>query len=154
MPGFFKENWKRLANRWPPRNTASATDPKDVVRVEDMDAALSEIEVGGGGFGSGLFRVTNYTEPTIGYAIGGDEAVMEMHVIHAGGDYDMIMPYNPLIGKRYEVKDGAGDGCYVTKNVVASGDNSIEGVWQSFPLDNCYQSWTLIFQGSGIWRLV
>jgi len=147
MSGPFKENWKRLANRFPPNSSASAMDAKDILRVED--AAFFG--------GSGVYRVTEVSGPgTVGYAPGGQEARFDFVIITASGDYDVVLPEAPIVGKRYEIKDGAGDGCLVgvTKQIVPSGADSIEGIFTSFPLSNCYQSWSLIYQGSGLWRLV
>jgi len=36
MSGPFKENWKRLSNRFPPNTTASAMEDKDILRIEDV----------------------------------------------------------------------------------------------------------------------
>ena len=147
MSGPFKENWKRLSNRFPPNSSASAMDPKDILRVED--AGLFG--------GSGIYTVTLVDGPdTFAFAPGGQEARFDLVVITASGDYDVILPLEPLTGKRYEIKDGAGDGCLagVTKRILPSGSDSIEGIFSSFPLSNCFQSWSLIYQGSGLWRLV
>jgi hypothetical protein len=147
MSGAFRENWKRLSNRFPPNASASAMDPKDILRVED--AALFG--------GSGIYTVTEVNDAGgLAYAPGGDKARFDLVIITASGNFDVVLPLNPLVGKLYEIKDGAGDGCIggVVKQILPSGSNSIEGIFTSFPLDNCYQSWSLIFAGGGIWRLV
>jgi hypothetical protein len=148
MSGPFKENWKRLSNRFKPNTLPTAMDPKDILRFEDA-AAL--------GTGSGVYTVTEVGGPgTVGYAPGGDEARFDLVVIAASGSYDVVLPEAPLVGKRYEIKDGVGDGCLpgVVKQIIPSGVDTIEGIFSSFLLSNCYQSWSLIYQGSGLWRLV
>lgn len=39
MSGPFRENWKRLSNRFQPNNIASALEAKDILRVEDLAAS-------------------------------------------------------------------------------------------------------------------
>lgn len=148
MGGQFRENYKRLANKLPPLSTPTAMDNKDLVRVED----LSVLAVAG----SGLYRVTNLTSGTQAVAPGSGEAVFDLVVIRVSGDYDVVLPQSPITGKRYEIKDGAGDGCLsgTTKRILASGTNTIEGIFTEFPLSNCYQSWSLIYAGEDLWRLV
>jgi len=148
MGSEFRENWKRLSNRVPPNTEPTAMGDKDVVRVEDL-AVLAP--------GSGLYRVTNLTSPAspaTGLAPGGNEAIFDLVVIRVSGDYDVLLPETPLIGKRYEIKDGAGDGFTSSKNIIPSGVDTIEGIFSSFPLSNNFQSWSLIYAGENIWRLV
>ena len=147
MSGPFKENWKRLSNRYRPNTQPTAMDPKDILRFED--AAL----IGG----SGIHRVTNLTSPSSpGSAVapGGNEAVFDLVIIRVSGDYDVILPEAPLVGKRYDIKDGAGDGFTSSKNIIPSGFDTIEGLFNTFPLSNNFQSWSLVYAGGNIWRLV
>lgn len=145
MAGQFRENWKRMANKYPPLQTPTAMEGKDLVRVEDL-AGLAG--------GSGIYRVTNLTTPTSGIAPGGTEAIFELVVIAVSGDYDVALPLEPIVGKRYEVKDGIGDGFTSTKRIIPIPPDTIEGIFTSFPLSNNFQSWSLIYAGSNIWRLV
>lgn len=39
MSGAYRENWKRLSNKYPPNSSASAMDAKDILRVEDLAAS-------------------------------------------------------------------------------------------------------------------
>ncbi|MHA2066461.1 MAG: hypothetical protein ACXABY_18985 [Candidatus Thorarchaeota archaeon] len=141
----FRHNWKRLGDKILPK-TPTASAPNDMVRVEDLNLLA----------GSGVYRVTNLFGPTPGFAPGSGETVFELVVIRVSGNYDVVLPNNPIRGKRYEIKDGVGDGCVpgVTKQILPSGSDTIEDIFTSFPLSNCYQSWSLIYDGSGIWRLV
>jgi len=145
--GIWKENWKRGARQ----RSVSAVDPFDLLRVEDI--ALLGLDGGGG---SGIYRVTNLSSPSPQVAPGGDEAILDLVVIALAGDYDVVLPSGSLVGKRYEIKDGFGDGCAggVTKQILTAGNDTIEGTFTSFPLNNCFQSWSLIYAGSNIWRLV
>jgi len=125
----------------------SAMEPKDILRVED--AGLFG--------GSGIHRVTNLTSPASpGSAVapGANEAIFDLIVIRVSGDYDVILPEAPLVGKRYDIKDGAGDGFTSSKNIIPSGLDTIEGVYNTFPLSNNFQSWSLVYVGGNIWRLV
>ena len=143
MGSIFKENWKRAAKK----NIVSAVDDHDLVRVEDL-ALL-------GATTSGVYRVTNLTDAGPTVAPGATEQIFELVVILSSGNYDVILPDNAIVGKRYEIKDGAGDGCLgVTKQILPTGLHSIEGIFTSFPLNNCYQSWSFIYAGNNIWRLV
>jgi len=140
---IWQENYRRGAKQ----RSVSAMDDHDLLRVEDI------LLLGLGG--SGVYRVTNLTAASPQIAPGGDEAVFELVVIAVSGNYDVVLPTDALVGKRYEIKDGAGDGCLgTTKRIVASGTQTIEGIFTDFPLNNCYQSWSLIYAGSDIWRLV
>lgn len=145
----FKDNWKRLANKRPPVTIPTAMEDKDILRFEDL-AALGFVS------GSGVYRVTELFGPGPQVARGGSEPIFELIIIRESGSFDAVLPFNPIQGKRYEIKDGAGDGCLpgVTKRILPSGSNTIEDIFTEFPLSNCYQSWSLIFDGSGIWRLV
>lgn len=145
MAGQFRENWKRMANKLPPLQIPTALEDKDLVRVEDI-AGLSG--------GSGIYRVTNLTTPTPANAPGAAQAVFEMVVIQVSGNYDVILPSDPLVGKRYEIKDGVGDGFSTTKRIVMTAPDLIEGLFTDFPLSNNFQSWSLIYAGSNVWRLV
>lgn len=142
MGSIWKENWKRGAKK----SSVSAFDDHDLVRVEDLDLL---------GIGSGIYRVTNLTTPGPTIALGGDEEIFDLVVIRVSGDYDVVLPENALIGKRYEIKDGVGDGCLgINKRILPTGLHTIEGLFTEFPLNNCYQSWSLIYAGENIWRLV
>lgn len=158
--GFVhKDNLKRLTGV---RDT-KAFDPKDIILVRDLfsnDGSITINPVFGegisleGGGGSGIYRVTNLVNASPAFAPGGDEAAFELVVITVSGDYDVVLPEDPIVGKRYEIKDGAGDGFISSKNIIPSGLDRIEGIFTSFPLSNNYQSWSLIYAGSNIWRLV
>ncbi len=106
--------------------------------------------------GRDIERVINLTGASPATVVGGDEEVFDLVVIRVSGDYDVVLPGNAIIGKRYEIKDGAGDGCLggVTKQILLTSPHLIEGIFTSFPLNNCYQSWSLIYAGENIWRLV
>ena len=142
MGSIWQENYRRSAKQ----RSVSAIDDHDLVRIEDLEALTG---------GSGIYRVTNLTTASPQIAPGGDEEVFDLVVIRVSGDYDVILPEDALVGKRYEIKDGAGDGCLgVTKRIVPTGLHTIEGIFTDFPLSNCYQSWSLIYAGENIWRLV
>ncbi len=143
MGSIWKENWKRGARK----NSVSALDDHDLIRLEDLLGLTG---------GSGIYRVVNLTDPSPVTAEGGDEEVFDLVVIRVSGNYDVILPGNAIVGKRYEIKDGAGDGCLggVTKQILLTSPDLIEGIFSSFPINNCYQSWSLIYAGENIWRLV
>jgi len=145
MGGQFRENWKRLTNQILPKTSPNALEDKDIVRVEDLAGLVGA---------SGIYRVTNLTTAGPTVAIGGDEAIFDLVVIRVSGDYDVILPEEPLVGKRYEIKDGAGDGFSSNKRIVPTGLDLIEGIFTEFPLFNNYQSWSFIYAGENIWRLV
>jgi len=46
MSGPFRENWKRLSNRYPPNDAASAMEAKDILRVEDLAASGAVVTSG------------------------------------------------------------------------------------------------------------
>jgi len=143
MGSIWQENYRRSAKQ----NSVGAMDDHDLLRLEDI------IALGLGG--SGVYRVTNLTTAVTVVAPGSTEAIFEFVVMAASGSYDVVLPTDALVGKRYEIKDGAGDGCSgATKRIVASGTQLIEGILPEFPLSNCYQSWSFIYAGSDIWRLV
>lgn len=48
MSGPFKENWKRLSNRFPPNSTPSALEDKDILRVEDLAGLIASGDLGVG----------------------------------------------------------------------------------------------------------
>ncbi|MHA2063188.1 MAG: hypothetical protein ACXABY_02285 [Candidatus Thorarchaeota archaeon] len=41
MSGPFRENWKRLSNKYPPNTSASAMQDKDIVRIEDVSTIFA-----------------------------------------------------------------------------------------------------------------
>lgn len=145
MPGQFRENWKRLTGQLTPKGP-SAMEDGDIVRVEDLSALMITST------GIPLFNVTNVETASPYYAQETDDLV----VILTSGSFDVVLPFEPSVGNLFEIKDGAGDGCSagVVKQIIPSGSDSIEGIFTSFPLSNCYQSWSLIYAGSGLWRLV
>jgi len=145
MSGQFRENWKRLAGHILPKGP-TAVDPQDMVRVEDLTALVTI------GTGIPFWRVTN-VESDSPYHV---QLESDLVVILVSGDYDIILPLDPPVGKRYEIKDGIGDGCdpSTIKRIVPTGTNTIEDIFTEFEIFNCYMSWSLIFAGSGIWRLV
>jgi len=144
MGGQYKENWKRLTGQWKPFGP-TARDPKDILRVED---GLSLFSVNSG---LPLLNVNNVFSASPYYAKPEDDLI----VIRTSGNFDVVLPENPPSGKLYEIKDGAGDGCFVgvTKQILPSGSNSIEFIFSSFPLSNCYQSWSVVWAGD-TWRLI
>lgn len=143
MGSIWKENYRRAAKK----NSVSATDGFDLLRVED---------IAGLGAGSGVYRVTHLTAAGPQVAPGATDEIFEFVIIEATGSYDVVLPDNALDGKRYEIKDGAGDGCLgsVNKRILTTGSQTIEGLFTEFPLSNCYQSWSVIYAGGDIWRLV
>lgn len=144
MGGQYKENWKRLTGQYTP-NGPNASDPQDILRVQDGHLLSSSAS------GLPFLNVNNVFSASPYYAQPDDDLI----VIRTSGTFDVILPLNPPSGKLYEIKDGAGDGCLVgvDKTIVPSGSNTIEFLFSTFPLTNCYQSWSVVWAGD-TWRLI
>lgn len=144
MGGQFRENWKRLTGQRAPMGP-TARDPKDILRVEDGNLLFAVNS------GLPLLNVVNVFTASPYYAKPEDDLI----VIRTSGNFDVVLPLNPPSGKLYEIKDGAGDGCLggVLKQILPSGSNAIEFIFSSFPLSNCYQSWSTVWAGD-TWRLI
>lgn len=134
MSGPFKENWKRLSNRFRPNTEPTAMDPKDILRFEDA-----------GLFGGGPITVTVKSSGTV--TISNDS-----YLIVASGATTINMPIAPSDGERHIIKDSLGTAG--TTPVTISGNGFLIDGAATAILNNNYQAMEFIFSSVlGRWQI-